>query len=83
MQYDFDKPIERRGTGALKYDALADPNAVYAEVLPVTHKDFMMRCTYLSEHTPMLELSLNAGSKKQAEAAAKYFPLPVVVTNHR
>ena len=24
MQYDFDKPIERRGTGALKYDALAE-----------------------------------------------------------
>lgn len=24
MQYDFDKLIERRGTGALKYDALAE-----------------------------------------------------------
>lgn len=72
----FPKSIQNRidaAIGKMKYDALADPNAVYAEVLPVTHKDFMMRCTYLSEHTPMLELSLNAGSKKQAEAAAKYF----------
>ncbi len=72
----FPKSVKNRidaAIGKIRYDALSDPNAVYAEVLPVNRTDFAARCTYLEDHTPMLELSLNAGSKKQAEAAAKYF----------
>ncbi len=72
----FPKSIQNRidaAIGKIKYDALSDPNAVYAEVLPATHTDFMAHLTYYQEHIPMLELKLNTGSKAQAEAVAKYF----------
>ena len=72
----FPKSIQNRiddAIGKIKYDALSDPNAVYAEVLPATHKDFMAHLTYYQEHKPMLEIKLNTGSRPQAEAVAKYF----------
>ncbi len=68
IQNRIDSAIENR-----RYDALSAPDAAYAEVLPVNHKDFMARCTLLQNHTPMLELSLNAGSEAQAKAVSKYF----------
>lgn len=72
----FPKSIQKRIDAAiekLRFDALSDPNAAYSEVLPVSHKEFAAHCTYLENHTPMLEMNLNAGSAAQAEAAAKYF----------
>ncbi len=72
----FPKSIKNRidtAIGKIKYDALSDPDAVYAEVLPATHSDFMVHLTYYKEHKPLLELRLNAGSRVQAEAVAKYF----------
>ncbi len=72
----FPKSVQNRidaAIGKMKYDALSDPDAVYAEVFPATHKDFTAHLTYYREHIPMLEIRLNAGSKAQAESVAKYF----------
>lgn len=72
----FPKSIQKRiddAIGKRKYDTLSAPNAVYGEVLPLNHKDFAARLTFMEEHTPMFELSLNAGAKAQAEAVVKYF----------
>ncbi len=72
----FPKSIKKRidtAIGKIKYDALSDPNAVYAEVFPANHKDFEAHLSLYQNQTPMLELWLNAGSKEQAEAIAKHF----------
>ncbi len=72
----FPKSIQNRidnAIGKIKYDTLSDPDAVYAEVLPATHQDFMAHLSYYQEHKPLMELRLNCGSRAQAEAVAKYF----------
>ena len=56
----------------MRYDTLSAPDASYAEIIPVNRTDFGARLTYLENHTPMLELSLNAGSRKNAERISKY-----------
>lgn len=72
----FPKSIQNRidsAIGSIKYETLASPDMAYAEVLPATDRDYAARCTYLQNRTPMMELSLNAGSRAQAEAVARYF----------
>lgn len=71
----FPKSIQNRiddAIGKMRYDKLSAPNASYAEVVPVNHTDYAARLTYLENHTPMLELSLNAGSRKNAERISKH-----------
>lgn len=67
IQNRIDKTIDE-----MRYDELSDPNAALCEVLPVNHTSYAARFTYLQKHTPMLELSLNAGDKRQAEAVLEY-----------
>jgi len=59
--------------GRVKYDEIVDPNAVKAEVIPVTDEQYMARCSILEEKVPVLELSINMGKRSQAERVAKYF----------
>ena len=50
-----------------------DPNAVRAEVVLAAREQYMARCCILDGKVPMLEISLNMGTKPQAENAAEYF----------
>ncbi len=59
--------------GEIKYTELADPNAVRSEVILAAEEQYMARCSILDGKVPMLELSLNMGTKPQAQDAAKYF----------
>ena len=59
--------------GRVKYDELVDPNAVRAEVLPVSEDQYVARCSIIEDKVPVLELSLNMGKKIQAERVAEYF----------
>ena len=59
--------------GEIKYTELMDPNAVRAEVVLAAREQYMARCCILDGKVPMLEISLNMGTKPQAENAAEYF----------
>ncbi len=59
--------------GTVKYTELADPNAVRAEVSLAAEEQYAVRCCITEDRVPMLELSLNVGTKPQAERAAAYF----------
>ncbi len=59
--------------GEIKYAELADPNAIRAEVVLAAKEQYTARCCILDGKVPMLELSLNMGTKPQAEDAAEYF----------
>jgi len=71
----FPKSIQNRidaAIGKMRYDKLSAPDAAYAEVVPVNKTDYAARLTYLENHTPMLELSINARSRKNAETISKH-----------
>jgi len=58
--------------GKLRFDEVADPNAVSAEVLPLNNSQYAVRFSILDDKNVMLEMSLNMGTKLQAEDTAKY-----------
>lgn len=71
----FPKSIRNRiddAIGKMKYDKLSAPSVSYSEVVHINRTDFAARLTCLENHTPMLELSLNAGSRKNAELVSKF-----------
>lgn len=59
--------------GKFRYDELSDPNAIKAEVILAAEEQYAARCTVCDEKVPMLELTLNMGTKPQAEEVAVYF----------
>lgn len=59
--------------GGIRYSELADPNAVRAEVFTAAEGQYTARCCILDNNSPILELSLNLGTKVQAEDTAEYF----------
>lgn len=59
--------------GTVKYTELADPNAVRAEVTLAAEEQYAVRCCISEDKVPMLELSLNVGTKPLAEHTAAYF----------
>ncbi len=72
----FPKSIKNRiddAIGKLRYDTLSDPKAIYAEVLPVTHKEYGVKLSVMEDHKPLMELSLNVGDRQIAEQTAKHF----------
>ncbi len=72
----FPKSIQNKiddAIGKLRYDTLADPKAVYAEVLPVTHKEYGVKLSVMDDHKPLMELSLRIGDRKVAEDVAESF----------
>lgn len=58
--------------GKLRFDEVADPNAVRVEVLPVNDRQYAVRFSVLDDKNLMLEMSLNMGAKWQAEESAAY-----------
>lgn len=55
----------------IKFQEQADPNAVMTEILPTAPQQYMASLKMLDAGTPILELQIFAGSKAQAEKAAK------------
>ena len=59
--------------GRLKYDQLADPSMVSAEVMPAAEEQYMAKCSITEDRVPLMELSLTMGRKFQAQKVADYF----------
>lgn len=59
--------------GKIKYDEIADPNAIKAEVVLAASEQYMAKCSINENKVPILELSLNMGKRSQAERVAEYF----------
>lgn len=55
----------------IKFATQADPNAVMTEILPTAPQQYMASLKMLDAGSPLLELQIFAGSKAQAEKAAK------------
>lgn len=55
----------------IKFDQQADPNAIQTEILPTAPQQYMASLRMLDAGESMLELKLFAGSRAQAEKAAK------------
>ncbi len=55
----------------IKFDQQADPNAIQTEILPTAPQQYMASLRMLDAGDPILELKLFAGSRAQAEKAAK------------
>ncbi len=59
--------------GHIKYDELAAPDAVRAEVIPITEDMYGAKCTIVEGRKTMLDFVLNMGSRAQAQRVADYF----------
>lgn len=59
--------------GKIKYDELADPNAIRAEVILAAEEQYMAKCSIVENKVPILELSLNMGKKSNAQRVANNF----------
>lgn len=57
--------------GAMKFKDQADPNAIKTEILPIAPYQYMASLKILDANTPLLELQVFAGSKAEADQAAK------------
>ena len=55
----------------IKFEEQADPNAIQTEILPTAPQQYMASLRMLDAGDPILELKLFAGSRAQAEKAAK------------
>ena len=54
-----------------KFDELINPNAVTTEILPIAAHQYMACMSMLDANLPMLEVKIHAGSRADAEKAAK------------
>ncbi len=59
--------------GHIRYDELADPNAVRGEVVLAAEERYMAKCSISENKVPVLELSLTMGKRVQAQKVADYF----------
>ncbi len=57
--------------GAMKFQDQTDPNAIKTEILPIAPYQYMASLKMLDANTPLLELQVFAGSKAEADRAAK------------
>lgn len=55
----------------LKYQDQVDPHAIKSEILPVAPQQYMASLQMLDGGSPLLELQIFAGSKAEADHAAK------------
>ncbi len=68
------KSIRRRideTVGAIKFKDQTDPNAIKTEIIPVAPHQYMASLQMLDANTPLLELRVFAGSRAEADRAAK------------
>ncbi len=56
---------------SLKFQEQVDPHAVKTEILPVAPQQYMASLQMLDANTPLLELQIFAGSRAEADQAAK------------
>lgn len=56
---------------ALKYQEQVDPHAIKSEILPVAPQQYMASLQMLDGGSPLLEMQIFAGSRAEAEQAAK------------
>ena len=54
-----------------KFEEQYNPNAVMTEIIPVAPHQYMAALTMLDANIPMLEVKIHAGSRSEAERAAK------------
>lgn len=54
-----------------KYEEQLNPNSVSTEIIPIAPHQYMAAVTMLDANLPMLELKVYAGSRADAERAAK------------
>lgn len=54
-----------------KFEEQTNPNAVFTEILPVAPHQYMACLNMLDANLPMLEVKVHAGSRLDAERAAK------------
>ncbi len=59
--------------GRVKYDEIVDPNAARADVVFFAEEQYMAKCSLIEDNVPLMELSLNMGSRVYAERVAKFF----------
>ncbi len=59
--------------GHIRYNELADPNAVRGEVVLAAEECYMAKCSICDNKIPVLELSIAMGKKAQAQKVADYF----------
>ncbi len=59
--------------GRIKYDEVADPNAVLADVTFAAEEQYMAKCRIMEDKVPLLELNINMGSRAHAQRTADYF----------
>ncbi len=68
------KSIRQRieaAVNTIKFEEQADPNAIKTEILPIAPQQYMASLQMLDAGDPLLELKIFAGSRSQAEKAAK------------
>lgn len=56
---------------SMKFQEQVDPHAIKAEILPVAPQQYMASLQMLDASTPLLELQIFAGSRAEADQAAK------------
>ena len=56
---------------AIKFEEQYNPNAVISEIVPVAPHQYMASVKMLDANVPILELSVNVGSRAEAERASK------------
>lgn len=71
IPYSIRKRIDD-AIGKLRFEEVADPNAIRAEVVPVADNQYAVRFSILDNKNLMLELSLNMGTNPQAQDTAAY-----------
>ena len=59
--------------GRIKYDEVADPNAVLVDVSFAADEQYMAKCRIMEDKVPLMELNINMGSRAHAQRAADYF----------
>jgi len=59
--------------GTSRFAEVKDPNLVKGEARPLSHSEYAAKLTIFDNKTPMLDLTINMGSRPQAERVAKYF----------
>jgi hypothetical protein len=57
----------------IKYSTLVNPKSVIGDVVPINETEFMVECKIFDKDSPLMKLSLYAGSRARAEAMAHFF----------
>ena len=68
------KSVRKRiddAVSSIKFEEQYNPNSVMSEIIPIAPHQYMAALKMLDANVPILELQINAGSRIEAEKAAK------------